>query len=67
MNLHAGCSHGAVRRPERPIRKTQALRDSATTFVRSFLAVPAQVQLRFDFFDKLFRSPSQFDRYCVLN
>ena len=24
MNLHAGCSHGAVRRPERPIQKTQA-------------------------------------------
>ena len=67
MNLHAGCSHGAVRHPERPIRKTQILRGGATTFVRSFLAVPAQVQLRFDSFDKLFRSPSQFDRYCVLN
>ena len=24
MNLHAGCSHGAVRRPERPIQKTQS-------------------------------------------
>jgi len=68
MNLHSGCSHGAVRRPERPIQKTQApARRRYNTFVRSFLAVPAQVQLRFDFFDKLFRSPSQFDRYSVLN
>jgi hypothetical protein len=59
MNLHAGCSHGAVRGLERATQKIQApLRGSATTFVRSFLAVPAQVQLRFDFLDKLFRSPS---------
>jgi len=59
MNLHAGCSHGTVRGLERATQKIQApLRGSATTFVRSFLAVPAQVQLRFDFLDKLFRSPS---------
>jgi hypothetical protein len=58
MNLRAGCSHGSVRGLERATQKIHALRGSATTFVRSLLAVPAQVQLRFDFLDKLFRSPS---------
>jgi hypothetical protein len=59
MNLHAGCSHGAVRRPERPIEKTQTpVRQRYNICQIVFLAVPAQVQLRFDFLDKLFRSPS---------
>jgi hypothetical protein len=42
MNLHADCSYGAVRRLERVTQKTQMpCAAGATTFVRSFLAVPA--------------------------